>query len=380
MHKIMKGPYADVVVVGAGVIGLSVAAKCASLGLRVLVLERESKIGQGISARGSNVVHSGIYYPEDSLKKYFCIRGQKLLYEYCQRRQIHHRACGKLVVAAAVEEIGKLRAVASQAERNGVDSVKWMDGSDVRRLEPALDVAAALFVPETGIIDGAQYLASLRDEIEENGGVVLSNHKVLKVTHDAQNFVVEAQAQGGTTSIGAAKLVLAGGLGAHALARCVEGYNLSGIPSPIFVKGSYFRYSGSDRPFEHLIYPVPVKGGLGVHLTMDLSGEIRFGPDVEWLDISDESGIDFSVDPSRAEHFYSSIQRYWPQLASGSLVPDHTGVRPALLGATNGFADFLIQTSTDHGLKGLVSLFGIESPGLTSSLAIADYVSEALAD
>jgi L-2-hydroxyglutarate oxidase LhgO len=378
MYEMLKGACADVIVVGAGAIGLSVGAECASLGQRVLVLESASKIGQGVSSRGSNVIHSGIYYPEDSLKKQFCIRGQKLLYDYCKRRNIRHRVCGKLVVAAGQDEIAKLQALGSQAERNGVESVKWMDSAGVRQLEPALEVAAALFVPSTGIIDGTQYLASLRDEIQENRGVILLNHKVLKVRHEARNFVVEAQTQCGIIAIGANKLVLAGGLGSHALARCVEDYDLSGTPSPIFVKGSYFRYSGDDRPFEHLVYPVPVRGGLGIHLTMDLSGRIRFGPDVEWLDTTDESRIDFSIDPSRAEQFYSAIRRYWPKLRNGSLIPDHAGVRPALFSPTNAFEDFLIQTPRNHGFKGLVSLFGIESPGLTSSLAIAQHVSAIL--
>ncbi len=368
----------DVVIVGAGAIGLSVGAKCASLGQRVIVLESDSEVGRGISARGSNVVHSGIYYPHDSLKTKFCIRGQELLYEYCKRRHIRHRICGKLVVAATTSDIAKLREVEFQAECNQVGAVKQMSAADVRRIEPALSVVAALFVPRTGIIDGTQYLTSLRDEIEESRGTVLLRHEVTRVRRDTGMFIIEARTPSGAVTIGGAKLVIAGGLGSHALARGVEDYNLSAIPLPVFVKGSYFRYSNCDHPFRHLVYPVPVKGGLGIHLTMGLSGGLRFGPDVEWLNINDESEIDFSVDPTRGEQFYTAIRRYWPQIPIGSLVPDHAGVRPQLLSANNSFADFLIQTSADHGIEGLVALFGIESPGLTSSPAIAECVAEAL--
>jgi L-2-hydroxyglutarate oxidase LhgO len=379
MHETVKEDKADVVVVGAGVIGLSIAAKCVSGGLRVLVLEGNSDIGKGISARGSNVIHSGIYYPENSLKKQFCVSGQSLLYDYCRRRNIGHRICGKLVVATAPEQIKKLEAIATQAERNEIPSVRWMDSLEIRQIEPALDVSAGLFVSNTGIIDGPAYLTSLREEIEESRGTILLDHKVSNVQRQKRGFIVEAKTKSGTKYVKCTKVVLAGGLSAHSLARNVEGYDLSGIPAPVYVKGSYFRYSADQRPFRHLVYPVPVKGGLGIHLTMGLSGEVRFGPDVEWLGISDESQVDFSVDPARSRQFYSAIRQYWPAIQDGSLVPDHAGVRPQLFNPSGDFADFLIQTPKDHNLEGLIALFGIESPGLTSSLAIGSYVAAALA-
>jgi L-2-hydroxyglutarate oxidase LhgO len=379
MRETVEEDEADVVVVGAGVIGLAIGAKCVSSGLRVLVLEGNSNIGQGISARGSNVIHSGIYYPENSLKKQFCISGQSLLYGYCRRRNIGHRTCGKLVVATAPEQIKKLEAVAAQAERNEVASMRWMDATEVRQIEPALNVSAALFVSETGIIDGPAYLASLRDEIEESRGTVLLDHRVSKVSRQKKGFIVEAKTKSGTKCVKCTKLVLAGGLSAHSLARKVEGYDLSGVPAAVYVKGSYFRYSADQPPFRHLVYPVPVKGGLGIHLTLGLSGGVRFGPDVEWLAISHESEIDFSVDPLRSRQFYAAIRQYWPGIQDGSLVPDRAGVRPQLFNPSGGFADFLIQTPKEHSLEGLIALFGIESPGLTSSLAIGNHVAAALA-
>jgi L-2-hydroxyglutarate oxidase LhgO len=372
--------HADVIVVGAGVIGLAIAAKFSSLGQKVIVLEANNGLGLGISGRGSNVIHSGLYYPENSLKKRFCIDGQSLLYGYCERKDIPHKMCGKLVVATTGDEIEQLRGVASQAARNGVEPLRWLDRDEVREIEPALDVAAALHVPKTGIIDGAGYLKSLRADVENNFGAVLFNHRLSHARREKRGFFLDVRtSDGGTAAFASGKLVFAGGLGAHTLAKCMKGYDLTRLPGPVFVKGSYFRYALSDQPFKHLVYPVPVKGGLGIHLTMTLAGQICFGPDVEWLTGTDEAHIDFSVDTSRQSGFYTAIRRYWAAIPDGALTPDRASVRPQLAHAAKGFADFLIQTSIDHGIEDLVALFGIESPGLTSSLALADHVASSLA-
>jgi L-2-hydroxyglutarate oxidase LhgO len=365
-------------VIGAGVVGLAAAAELARRGQEVFVVEAGPRIGGGISSRNSEVVHSGIYYETNSLKHRLCIEGRRRLYDYCGVHNIAHRKCGKLIVATDDAEKDKVVALAKQAEANGVENVELIDAPAARRLEPALKVALALHVHETGLVDSHGLMLSLVGEIEAAGGAVLLEHRVTRGERKAEGgFEIEVATPEGTLVIATHNLVLAAGPWSHAVAARIDGVAELDRPALHLAKGSYFSHAGAAR-FSRLIYPVPEPGGLGVHLTLDLAGAMRFGPDVEWLGFDNPDDVDFTVEPARGERFYASVRRYWPGLADDALQPAYAGVRPKLSepGAPN--ADFLIRGAQDHGVAGLVELYGIESPGLTSSLAIAALVASLL--
>ena len=362
----------ECVIVGAGIVGLAVARRLARAGLEVIVLEAAEDIGTGTSSRNSEVIHAGIYYPAGSLMAQLCVSGKKMLYAYCEDHGVPYRRCGKLIVATAEGEDGKLASIKAHAEANGVDDLQTLNEADARALEPALKCTGALLSPSTGIIDSHAYMLALRGDIE-NGGGALAFHAPLirgKSVHDGFEIEVGGDAP---MTIGCRLLVNSAGLSAPAVAHAIDGMPTDRIPTSYYAKGNYFSCS-ARAPFSRLIYPVPEPGGLGVHLTIDIGGQAKFGPDVEWVD-----RLDYAVDPARAEKFYPAIRRYWPTLPDGALSPSYAGIRPKIVPPAVARQDFVIQGPRDHGVAGLVNLFGIESPGLTSSLAIAEHVA-ALAD
>jgi L-2-hydroxyglutarate oxidase LhgO len=358
----------DTVVIGAGVVGLAAARALAQDGREVLILERETLIGSGISSRNSEVIHAGIYYPGDSLKARLCVAGKARLYEYCASRHVAHRRCGKLIVATAAVQIAELEAIKRAAEANGVGDLTWLDPGQVSRLEPAVSCVRALLSPSTGIVDSHGYMLSLLGEAEAAGAMIAYGAAVSRIVLDGGRAEISVNGED-APSLCASLVVNAAGLGALGVARAMEGFPADRIPQGWMAKGSYFTLSGRRPPFGRLIYPVPEPGGLGVHITIDLAGQARFGPDVEWVDQSD-----FTVDPARAARFYRAIRAYWPDLRDGDLVPAYAGIRPKLSGPGQPAADFRIDGPCSHGVPGIVNLFGIESPGLTASLAIADQV------
>ena len=362
----------ECVVVGAGVVGLAAARRLAQAGLEVVVVEAAGDIGTGTSSRNSEVIHAGIYYPAGSLMARMCVAGKKALYAYCDQRGIPYRRCGKLIVATADNERDKLASIKAHAEANGVDDMKVLTGAEARALEPALNCVGALLSPSTGIVDSHAYMLALRGEIEDAGGALAFHAPLLRAKAVSDGFEVEI---GGDTpmSLHCRMLVNSAGLSAPTVARAIDGMPPDRIPTSYFAKGNYFSCS-TRAPFSHLIYPVPEPGGLGVHLTIDLGGQAKFGPDVEWVESPDVASLDYAVDPARAERFYPAIRRYWPALPDGALTPSYSGVRPKIVPPAIARQDFMIQGPKDHGLGGLINLFGIESPGLTSSLAIADEV------
>jgi L-2-hydroxyglutarate oxidase LhgO len=359
----------DCVVVGAGVIGLAVARRLARAGREVIILEAAEGIGTVTSSRNSEVIHAGIYYPAGSLMARMCVSGKRALYEYCRDHGVPHRNCGKLIVATTPKETEKLQSIRSHAEAHGVLDLQALSGAAARALEPALNCDAALLSPSTGIIDSHAYMLALRGDAEDAGAACAFHTPLLRATATTDRIEIEA---GGNTpmTLECSLLVNAAGLGAPAVARGIDGMPIDLIPPAYFAKGNYFSCN-ARAPFSHLIYPVPEPGGLGVHLTLDMAGQARFGPDVEWVE-----AIDYAVDPARAERFYPAIRRYWPTLPDGALMPSYSGIRPKIVPPAVAAQDFLIQGPRDHGVGGLINLFGIESPGLTSSLAIADYVGE----
>lgn len=357
----------ECVVVGAGVVGLAIARRLALAGREVLLLEAEGAIGMGISSRNSEVIHAGIYYPRDSLMARSCVAGREALYAYCREKGIAHAACGKLIVASTAEEAEQLGAIAQRAADNGVHDLRRLTAAEAQRLEPALLCTGALLSPSTGIIDSHGYMLALQGDFEAAGGVMALQAPVAEIEPVAGGFLLRT---GGPSpyELTCKILVNAAGLAAPALARRIAGIKPDAVPQSYYAKGSYFSLRGR-APFSRLIYPVPVPGGLGVHLTLDLGGQARFGPDVEWVE-----RLDYTVDPKRAEGFYAAIRRYWPDLPDGALQPAYAGIRPKIVPKEIAVQDFVIQGSAVHGLAGLINLFGIESPGLTASLALADMV------
>jgi L-2-hydroxyglutarate oxidase LhgO len=366
----------DAVVVGAGVVGLAVARALAQDGLEVVIVEREGAIGSGVSSRNSEVIHAGLYYPPGSLKARMCVRGRELLYAYCAERGVPHRRCGKLVVATSPAEQVKLDDILRRGHANGVHALRPIDGAQARALEPALsaDCVAALHSPDSGIVDSHALMNSLLGEAEAAGAMLALKSPFEEARrHGSGGWVVHT---GGDEAfeLGCRWLVNAAGLGTHRVAGAIEGLAVEAYPAQRLAKGHYFGLTGRV-PFSRLIYPTPVDGGLGVHLTLDLGGQARFGPDVEWLPAgAAEAELDYAVDGSRKAAFERDIRRYWPGLQEGALVPAYTGVRPKLSGPGEPAADFLVQGRADHGLPGLVQMLGIESPGLTSCLALGEYV------
>jgi len=357
----------ECLVVGAGVVGLAVARALARAGREVIVIESESTIGAGVSSRNSEVIHAGIYYPTGLDKTRLCVEGKAMLYAFCQEFNVPHKRCGKLLVAVNAEEVDKLAALKAQAEANGVTDLTWLSGKEARALEPALVADRALLSPSTGIIDSHAFMAALEGDAEAHGAMVAFETPVISGSVAERGLVIET---GGPAPmrLAAAHVVNAAGLGAQALARSIVGMPPDKSPPLHLAKGNYFSLVGRS-PFSRLIYPMPTPGGLGVHLTLDLGGQAKFGPDVEWID-----AINYDVDPGRAASFYAAIRTYWPDLKDGALQPGYAGIRPKIARPGGSTTDFLIQTEKDHGVPGLTNLFGIESPGLTASLAIADWL------
>jgi L-2-hydroxyglutarate oxidase LhgO len=357
----------DTVVIGAGVVGLAVARAFALAGREVIVLERESAIGTGTSSRNSEVIHAGIYYPSGSLKAKLCLAGKVALYPYLQRRGIAHRRCGKLIVATDAAQIAGLEKLQAQARANGVADLRMLEAREARALEPQLSCVAALESPSTGIIDSHAYMLALLGEAEDHGAAIAFRSPVVAGRLQAEGIELEV---GGAepARLLALTVVNSAGLYAQDVARGLEGFPAERIPPTYYCKGNYFSLSGRS-PFTRLVYPAPESAGLGVHLTLDMAGQARFGPDVEWIE-----RIDYDVDPGRSRVFYDAIRRYWPALKDGSLQPAYCGIRPKIQSRTEPSRDFLIQGPQEHGVAGLVNLFGVESPGLTASLAIADHV------
>jgi L-2-hydroxyglutarate oxidase LhgO len=356
----------DCVVVGAGVVGLAVARALALQGREVLVLEAANAFGTGTSSRNSEVIHAGIYYAPGSLKASLCVQGRALLYDYCRERDIGHRRCGKLLVATSPAQVAQLQGIADQALRNGVNDLAFLSANEARQIEPKLVCEAALLSPSTGIVDSHGLMLALLGDLENAGGVVALNSPLEKAC--VVSTGIELFATDGTQLL-ARTVVNAAGLQAPALAARFAGLDPQHVPQAFYAKGNYFTLA-TRAPFSHLIYPVPQAAGLGVHLTLDLGGQAKFGPDVQWV----ESPDDLTVDPARGEAFYAEVRKYWPGLQDGALLPGYAGIRPKISGPGEPACDFVIQGSRDHGVPGLVNLFGVESPGLTSCLAIGEWV------
>jgi L-2-hydroxyglutarate oxidase LhgO len=364
----------DATVVGAGAVGLACGRALAKRGLSVLVLEQEPHIGQGVSSRNSEVIHGGLYYPTGSLKARFCVEGRRLLYAFLESRKVDFRKCGKLVVATDEAEVERIEAVFKQATVNGVEGLEHLTGEQARALEPGLNAHAAILSPESGVFDSHGYMLALQGEIEAAGGsVVVSTPFERAEPLPGGGFSITAGGEAGAT-LTTRLLVSAPGLGAQAVAARIEGYPAERIPAGHFGKGVYFRLTGK-APFERLIYPPPIPGALGTHYRKDLGGQAVFGPDLVHVETED-----YSVDPAKAEEFERYIRRFWPGLPDGALTPDYAGIRPKLHGAGEPQPDFQLHGREVHGLDGLVALFGIESPGLTSSLAIGEAVADMLTD
>lgn len=361
---------ADVVVLGAGVIGLAIGAAFARAGREVIVLEREAHIGGQTSSRNSEVIHAGLYYPTGSLKHRLCVEGRRRLYPYLESRGVGHRRCGKLIVATSSDEEARVEAILAQAEANEVEGVERLTGRQAQALEPALNCTFAIQSTETGVMDSHGLMLALQGELEDHGGFIAFNTDVRALGVAAGGYRIET----GEGRLESRTLINAVGLQAPALAAAMDGYE-GPRRQQWLAKGSYFGCSGRT-PFQRLIYPAPVAGGLGVHLTLDLGGRMRFGPDVEWLASGDPAAIDYAVDLQRADGFYAAIRRYWPGLADGTLTPDYAGCRPKLSGPGEPAADFVLDGPEIHGHAGLIHVLGIESPGLTSCLALAQAVRE----
>ncbi len=370
----------DCVVVGAGVIGLAVAREMALQGRETILLEREAAFGTISSARNSEVIHAGIYYIKDSLKAQLCVEGNRLLYEYCRSHQVATHAYGKLIVASNDSQIDDLRAILYKAQNNSVPEMKMLSGEQARALEPELRCEAALLSSTTGVVDSHGYMLSLLGGFEDAGGMVAYQSPLLSAKPIGKNaeggFELEIGGADGM-HIQTKLLINCAGLSAPAIARCIEGLPKEKIPKAYFAKGNYFSLSGKS-PFSHLIYPIPEPGGLGVHLTLDMGGQAKFGPDVQWLEIETEGQIDYSVDVRRGEGFYAAVRTYWPGLKDGALQADYSGVRAKIVAPNTPAGDFCFDGPQQHQLHGLYNLYGFESPGLTSSLAIAKYLESLL--
>ncbi|MDO7836331.1 NAD(P)/FAD-dependent oxidoreductase [Sphingobium sp. HBC34] len=357
----------DAIVIGGGVVGLAIGRALALAGHAPLILEGEADFGSWTSSRNSEVIHAGIYYPQGSLKARLCVEGKEMLYAFCAERGVPHKQIGKLIFAHDAAQFGELEKIEAAALSAGVHDLRWLDRSQAQALEPELDCAAALLSPSTGIVDSHSLMQALLGEAEAHGGMLVTNSPVDRISR--QHGLWQVHMPGEMEPVVSAPiLVNSAGLGAQAIAAATQGLPSTFVPPLYLARGVYFTHSGRV-PFSHLIYPVPEPGGLGTHLTLDLAGQARFGPDVEWID-----SIDYTVDPARRAKFAAAAQRIWPTLDPDRLQPGYAGIRPKISGPGEPAADFLIQGPALHGQEGLVNLFGIESPGLTASMAIADHV------
>lgn len=362
----------DTLVIGAGVVGLAVARALAQAGREVLLVEKNERFGEETSARNSEVIHAGLYYPAGSLKATSCIRGNRLLYDFCQSHDVAHRACGKLLVATHPDQLPALHALQAKAAANQCVPLQWLDKVAVQQLEPALTAEAALFSPSTGIIDSHGLMLALLADLEAAGGQLLVANQVTGGQIQPGNNLVQLD----DFSLEAELVVNAAGLHAPDLARQLHGPQ-DWIPQAHYAKGHYFSLIGKS-PFSHLIYPLPEAGGLGVHLTLDLQGRARFGPDVQWLTADSPAALDYTVDLQRRSVFAEAIRRYWPEIRPQQLQPDYAGIRPKITPAGTEDADFYLADAAVHGCPGVVHLLGIESPGLTACLALAEEVTRRL--
>ena len=370
----------DCVVIGAGVVGLAVARALAMGGREVVIVEAENTIGAGISSRNSEVIHAGIHYAPGSLKARLCVRGKDLMYTFCAERHVPHRRIGKLIVATDDSQLAALDHVLATARDSGVDDLEAMDASQVSRIEPVIRCHAALWSPSTGILDSHALMLALLADAEAHGATLALSSRVvggaarpsgIELRVASVEADADADCDADAFALEARLVVNCASLHATGIARAIEGVAAADIPTIHFAKGNYFSLTARS-PFKHLIYPLPTPGGLGVHVTPDLGGQAKFGPDVEWL--APDAPLDFDVDPHRAEVFVEVIRRYWPGLPDDALAPAYAGIRPKLSGPGEAAADFVIAGPDDHGVSGLVNLFGIDSPGLTSSLAIGEHV------
>lgn len=361
----------ETLVVGAGVVGLAVARALASSGREVVILERARAIGSGTSSRNSEVIHAGIYYAPDSLKAKLCVVGRHRLYAFCDSHGVAYRRCGKLIVTPSLATRGRLEAIAERADRAGVRSLEWLDARQARALEPEVSAAAALLSPETGIVDSHGLMLGLLGDAQDHGAMLALDSRFVGAACSPRGFEVRVAAGDGgeTVTIACRELINAAGLHASEVARAIEGCPPEAVPLTRYAKGHYFTLLGRN-PFSRLVYPTPDEASLGVHVTLDLAGQARFGPDVQWI----ESADDYDVPAGRAEMFVKAIRDYWPGLPDGALAPAYAGIRPKLVGPGEAAADFRIDGASRHGAPGLVNLFGIESPGLTACLALADRV------
>ncbi len=355
------------IVIGAGVVGLAIARALALRGIEVVLAEREGAIGTHTSSRNSEVIHAGIHYPQGSLKARLCTRGRAQLYNYAAARGLPHRRCGKLIVATSAAQLADLERISAQAAASGV-ALQPLSAAQAQALEPALACHGALLSPDTGIVDSHALMAALLADAESAGALLSLGTAVTGVEPKAAGFVVHTESAGQPFALAAERVVNAAGLWASDIARATLGLDLAHVPATHYARGNYFAAPG-HAAFSRLVYPVPEPGGLGVHLTLDLGGAMRFGPDVEWIE-----AVDYRVNPARRAYFETEIRRYWPGLPPGALQPAYCGIRPKITGPEQPSADFRIDGPAVHGLPGLVNLFGIESPGLTASLAIAEHV------
>ncbi len=355
----------DVVIVGAGVVGLAVARELAATGREVLILEAADAFGTGTSSRNSEVIHAGIYYPRGSLKAKYCVAGRDLLYDFCEQHGVLHHRCGKLIVATSQGQLADLQRIQTAARGNGVELDIW-SAERAMALEPQLHCVGALHSPKTGIIDSHAYMLTLLGHAESQGATLICDSRVTRMQLQSDGIVVSVNHD--EPILRARAVINCAGIYAPQVARLIEGFPVQHVPTAYFAKGNYFTLAGRS-PFERLVYPIPEPGGLGVHLTLDLAGRARFGPDVQWVE-----ECEYSVDPRRADKFYAAIRTYWPGLVAGSLQPAYAGIRPKISAANEPAADFRIDGPAVHSVPGVVNLFGIESPGLTASLAIAEHV------
>lgn len=357
----------DALVIGGGVIGLAVARALALSGMDVVIAERAQQFGMETSSRNSEVIHAGIYYPPGSLKAQLCVEGRDRLYAFCEERGVAHRRCGKFIVATQESQVPGLEKILANARASGVDDLQWVDGDTVRALEPDILCERAILSPSTGIIDSHGYMMALLGEAEAHGAILACQTEVTAIRRDGSNWAIHVDG-GDEPALVARRVINCAGLWASAIAGLVEGMDKAHVPATRYAKGCYFSYTGSTR-FRHLIYPVPEPGGLGTHLTLDMAGGARFGPDVEWIDT-----LDYEVPPSRHAKFLAAVRAFWPGVDPEKLQPAYSGIRPKISGPDDPAADFRFSAPDEHGVPGVFNLFGIESPGLTASLAIAEHV------
>jgi L-2-hydroxyglutarate oxidase LhgO len=363
----------DAIIIGAGVVGLAIAAKLSNKLNHVLIIDKNTSYGEETSSRNSEVIHAGIYYPQHSLKARLCVQGKEKLYQYCKDRNIPHQRLGKLLVAHGDAEEQSLEKTIKQAALNGVNDLTWLTERELKESNPELHATAALLSPSTGIIDVHGYMQALLADIERNNGQFVGKTKFISAAKNNTGFVVTLNSQDEIMQLSCDYLINAGGLHSTRVAENIIDLAKSHIPKLYYCRGHYFSYQGKS-PFTQLIYPVPETHGLGIHASLDIGGQLKFGPDTQYID-----DIDYQVSADLKTKFVTAIQRYYPSLDTTRLQPAYSGIRPKLEGPNDGFKDFIIQHEKVHGLKGLVNLFGIDSPGLTSSLAIAEYVEEKLA-